>query len=71
MPVAFDTGNPDDLAGVHVEVEPVEHGDAAVVHGGVRDPQHHVLDRLGRTGDRLCCDLLDDVGGTERGRLVA
>ena len=35
LPVALDARHPHDLAGTHVEAEPVEDGDAVAVHGGV------------------------------------
>ena len=43
LPVALDAGDAEDLAGAHLEVEPVDGGDAAVVVAPqVAHPQHDV-----------------------------
>ena len=71
LPVALDAGHPHDLAGAHVEIEPVEYGDAVPVHGRVGDAQHDGVGRVHVFGGRVRGGLLDDVRGADGRGLVA
>ncbi len=69
LSVALDAGDTDDLAGVDLEREPIEHPPSVQRRDGIGDPQRRCGHRC-RRGDRFDrgCRLLDDPEGE---RLVA